>query len=305
MKSDLTSTVPVVYPIDQQPLAFTVEGPQVRQTDDGLRFYTWKGEEYPSVTTVRRIAGIPFPLHQWALSKVIDRAVSGEAGLHDPLDPDTKKWLRRAATDDRDKAADRGKRLHFAVESGIEADEDIAALAAQQKAFLDRVDADVLISEAQVWSPTFGYAGTLDAIADITVNGRRVRAILDWKTGKRVYVEHALQLAAYSGADFIGANDVINKAATKLLGEVSRLAVVHLSDTAWELVDFAPTPQLWDAWLGLLDFAKFIHAHPHVSTLIRGENSLSSVDDIIVGPGEPAIRDAMVAPSFRGGNPFK
>jgi len=40
-------------------------GPRNARTDQsGLRFYTWQGVEYPSVTTIRRMAGLSFPLHQ-------------------------------------------------------------------------------------------------------------------------------------------------------------------------------------------------------------------------------------------------
>ena len=51
----------------------------------------------------------------------------------------------------------------------------------------------------KVYSRTFGFAGTLDAIC--TIAGRR--GLLDIKTGRSgVYPEVALQLAAYAHADF-------------------------------------------------------------------------------------------------------
>ena len=38
-------------------------GPKNARTDPntGLRFYTWQGVEYPSVTTIRRMAGTQLP----------------------------------------------------------------------------------------------------------------------------------------------------------------------------------------------------------------------------------------------------
>lgn len=294
----------------QPDLEFTVEGPRNVRTDpeSGLRFYTWKGIEYPSVTTVRRMAGLPFALHQWALTKVIDRVVNEHTELHAKLGSDiaeARKWMRAASTEERDRAGDRGKRLHFAVENDLPPDADVEKLYARQKDFLAATDADILLSERQVWSPTWGYAGTIDAVGDITVRGKRVRAALDWKTGKNVYIEHALQLAAYVGTDFIGETDVIDPAATKILRGVSRLCVVHLSDDGWELVDFEPTPTLWDAWLGLLDFATFVHRHADIATIVRAENSLSSRNNPNTRfSDEPVVIEAMLKPSRRGAGPM-
>lgn len=292
------------------PLEFTVEGPRNARTDPetGLRFYTWKGIDYPSVTTVRRMAGLPFGLHQWALTKVINRVVDQHTELDQRLGSDivaAKKWLRAASTEERDRAGDRGKRLHFSVESGVPPDADIEKLYDQQQKFLTAVDADILLNERQIWSPTWGYAGTIDAIGDITVRGKRVRAALDWKTGKNVYIEHALQLAAYVGGDFVGEDDTVDPAASKLLHSVARLCVVHLSDDGWELVDFEPTPTLWDAWLGLLDFAAFVHTHADIATIVRAENSLSSKTNPNTRfSDEPVVIEAMLKPSRRGAGPL-
>jgi len=51
--------------------------------------------------------------------------------------------------------------------------------------------------EQQIWSAIHGYAGTLDLLASITVNGERCTAVLDWKSGKAIYPEALLQNAAY------------------------------------------------------------------------------------------------------------
>ncbi len=61
-----------------EPLVITIQsGPRNARTDEsGLRFYTWQGRELPSVTTVRRMAGVPHRLHQWAISQVVKRATA-------------------------------------------------------------------------------------------------------------------------------------------------------------------------------------------------------------------------------------
>lgn len=50
--------------------------------------------------------------------------------------------------------------------------------------------------EQPVWHPGMGYAGTIDLIAE----GPQGLEILDWKTGKGIYEQYHLQVAAYAHA---------------------------------------------------------------------------------------------------------
>lgn len=50
--------------------------------------------------------------------------------------------------------------------------------------------------EQVIWSKTYGYAGTLDLLAEV----EGVLTVIDWKTGKAVYGEAHLQNAAYRQA---------------------------------------------------------------------------------------------------------
>jgi hypothetical protein len=62
--------------------------------------------------------------------------------------------------------------------------------------FLDDRHIKVLQAEQPRWSPTYGFVGTGDLIAEI--DGKL--SVLDWKTGKRLYSTVFLQLAAYQQA---------------------------------------------------------------------------------------------------------
>jgi hypothetical protein len=57
--------------------------------------------------------------------------------------------------------------------------------------------------EATVFNLTYKYAGTFDALCQLTDD---TYAIVDWKTGG-IYEEASLQLAAYAHAEFIGRPD--------------------------------------------------------------------------------------------------
>ena len=256
--------------------SIVIEGPQNARTDPdtGLRFYNWMGTEYPSVTTIRRLAGLPFGLHNWAVNKVIDRAITNYGALGALVaegdDKATKKWMREAATEERDLAADKGNRVHFAAATGKQPDEvedDIKAKVAQYEDFLAVTRADIIWNERQVWHLTAGYAGTADLLADLTVNGVRARYLLDLKTGKGLYLDHALQLMAYGGAEFVGENDTIDDYATTALHSATRMGIVHLTDVGWALHAVRPTPTLWEALIGLLAYARFVKDTPDVSAL--------------------------------------
>lgn len=76
--------------------------------------------------------------------------------------------------------------------------------------------------EATVWSHRFGYAGTVDAIARFK-DGRRV--LVDYKTGKDVYAEAALQLAGLRFADVI-----VTTEGEFPLGDFDATGLLHLPD---------------------------------------------------------------------------
>jgi hypothetical protein len=63
-------------------------------------------------------------------------------------------------------------------------------------AFIAEHDIKVVQVEQPRWSPTYGYIGTGDLIAEI--DGKL--SALDWKNGKRLYPTVFLQLAAYQQA---------------------------------------------------------------------------------------------------------
>lgn len=73
-----------------------------------------------------------------------------------------------------------------------------AAMACQD--WMKAVNLSVSLVENVVFSKRHGYAGTLDLAGDVDVEGGRVTAIVDFKTGKAIYREAHLQVAAYGFA---------------------------------------------------------------------------------------------------------
>lgn len=58
----------------------------------------------------------------------------------------------------------------------------------------------VIKHETSIWSEKYGFAGTMDFHGTIELKGKRVRILLDWKTGSAIYDDHKLQTAAYAHA---------------------------------------------------------------------------------------------------------
>ena len=141
-------------------------------------------------------------------------------------------WNARWAM--KDKAAKLGSTIHEAIEAYI-LDKpvpawplDVAPYLDQAIRFLREFEVLVEMTEASVFHREQKYAGTLDMIAEIAGQ----RWLVDFKTGKGVYPETALQMSAYANAQFIGKPDRSEHPMPK----IDRAAVVHLQPDGFSFV---------------------------------------------------------------------
>ena len=219
--------------------------------------YEIDGEYYRRVTTFLR--GIPKNwLGNWAAKSVAEFAVEHRESWGELPKTDAVKLLKGAPWSKRDDAGDRGTAVHETVEAivrgqpipdNLTEDELDCAIAAE--AFLKERGSTVLASELTVFSPTYGYAGTLD-LWDIDKDG--LFWILDYKTSAGVYAEHAIQQAAYRNAEYavINKREVPGKA-EKWTGKVipwgpekgERLGIVHVRADGATLYPIRYTDRLW------------------------------------------------------------
>lgn len=141
--------------------------------------------------------------------------------------------------------------------------DDIVPRLRQYLHWLQASGAEILVSEGQVWNLTLGYAGSFDILCRFP-NGEVW--IVDLKTGDESYSDYVLQQMAYLMAEFVGADDVVDETATALLKQVAGVAILHLHEDSWEFLRIDADREAWDAFKGLLVYAKWTNAHATAET---------------------------------------
>lgn len=182
--------------------------PPIRRLDaNGRRTYVVPGVgDLVSVTTFLQAVPKPF-LVGWAARK--ERELVIEAAVR--LGTVTRATLTAALPaslaheTELDVAGELGSEAHALIEWWLRgeigprptarAGAEIAFRAARRWA--ESVHLEPIFCEQEVWSSEWGFAGTMDVFAWLTYQGKRRRALVDWKTSKRYYPEHGLQNAAY------------------------------------------------------------------------------------------------------------
>lgn len=177
-----------------------------------------------SVTTLAKLAlGTSDPLVNWAVGTAAEYAIDN-ADIIGPLAQRDRaaavKLIRDARWTSSGKAAARGTDVHKAAEALAlgqtpDVEDHVLPYVDQYRRFLDQHAPTFLMSEAPVYSPTYGYAGTCDGIMEL--GGKRV--VFDLKTtahgpdavtesgnpkARPPFPEVALQLVAYRRAELVG-----------------------------------------------------------------------------------------------------
>jgi hypothetical protein len=193
-------------------LKLMAAGKRLRRLQVGRdRVYVLDGHDGHLISVSTALQAVAKPaLIGWARETALQavRQLLLEGAEEEPVllrDPETVDGLisraRAAALARRDEAAALGTALHQLIEEHIWGREPVVPpeLAHAYAAYLEweqETDMVVLLSELPVYSLEHRYAGTVDAI------GLREGSLvaLDWKSTGGIYIEHALQVAAYAQA---------------------------------------------------------------------------------------------------------
>lgn len=193
-----------------------------RYTRDGTRFYyTDEGNEYPSVTSILSVLDKP-ALRNWIANTEREMVITAAANLYEDLPTTGQKMSRagylatiknrigqtKAYQKELAAAQEVGSAVHALIEWNIrkelgqivgpqpEVSNKILHAFAAYEDWRARVKFKPLAIEQTVWSDIHAYAGTMDLWAE--VDGEE--CVLDFKTGKAVYKEAKVQIAAYAFA---------------------------------------------------------------------------------------------------------
>lgn len=222
--------------------------PKAARTVNRGRIYTINGQSLWSVTTIMS-NGLPKPaIAGWQAKTIAEYAVANHRELsarlqavkltRDPAgkliglisDPDAVQaavdWLKGSPWRESERKMDLGSAVHAEAEA-VQLDTprpeprpDVAPFIDSFRHFLDDLVPEIEMTEATVFNLRESYAGTLDAV--MTIGGRRL--LIDFKTGKAIYPDVALQLAAYAHAESV----LLDDGRTVPMLQVDGAAALHL-----------------------------------------------------------------------------
>lgn len=154
-------------------------------------------------------------------------------------------------------AAVRGTKVHKLAErltrneEGIDFPEELRGHYESIVKFLRDWKVRPLLIEHVVGSYQWGYAGTFDLVAEVG-DGRRI--LFDYKTGRSVWPETALQLAAYRYADAYVAPDG-TEIPMREVG-ITEAKAVHVRADGYDVYPLATDGSVFKAFLHVLQVAK-------------------------------------------------
>lgn len=250
------------------------------------------GDHLISVTNALSVGCAKPALVPWAAKIVAEEAIEQLPVLTHRLrteDPETvRKDLSRSVTVARDKAADLGSRVHALAEAHVlgvqlpyeDGDEDCEPFTEQLLKFFADFDVDfqrdVEATELTVANPGLGYAGTLDLLVRLPLDGfipgmatkrvddpaKRGLWLIDYKSSTTraatsVYGEYALQLTALRHAREAWTPDGDVVAMPK---GIVGTAVLNLRQRTYELIPLPSGNAEWAAFQGCLAIAKWMHS---------------------------------------------
>jgi hypothetical protein len=218
--------------------------------------YRIDGAKAIGVTTALNALAKP-ALIDWAARITTAYAVDNWEALTAKPPSERINEIGAARWNSQKEAAERGTRIHALGEKlahGVEVDvPDLLRGPVEAYArFLDEWKFETEATEAPCCNVKYQYAGTLDSVGVLGLTGERV--LLDLKTGKGVYDETALQLAAYRYCDLWQPSGPDSETDQP---PVDAVYVAHILPDAVRLLPVEAGPDQWRIFL----YALYISRH--------------------------------------------
>ena len=222
--------------------------------------YTYEGVTYPGVTSILGVLDKSGPLMAWAARQTAEAAVlmQRDDAFRTLLDTVGNEGAIRALTDrsrwQRDEAANLGTEVHGLADlvvRGVPTPPMAEGIRTRVLAYADwwqRSGWTLRLSEAMVVNTEWGYGGTFDLLAK-DAEGRTVCA--DVKTGRGVYREAVLQVAAYGA--FAGTLVQFSDGKVYPMPKVDRFVILHVTLDGVREVELAVGQKEMAAFCACLD----------------------------------------------------
>jgi hypothetical protein len=237
-----------------------------------------------SVTTLLKLGlGTSDALVNWNVrttaETAFDKIKTLQAFVEDGERDGAVKWLMDSRWKRSGRAAARGTDVHKAAEllalgKAPEVEDHILPFVEQYTRCLDEHSPEFLMSEAVVYAPRFGYAGTCDGV--MRLDGQVV--VFDIKTTEHApdsgrsrppYAEVALQLCAYRRAELVGVLSEQRYAAGKryyvfdpsaqheLMPATQGAVCIVVSPYDYMVVPVRTDEAVWTAWRHVMEAARW------------------------------------------------
>lgn len=217
--------------------------------------YQIDGQKVPGVTAVIDVLDKP-ALRNWYAEQAAKRAVDEWDRLQTMSVSERLEFIRYGARDKVQAAALRGTQIHdlgdkLARGEDVDVpDEHVGPVEAYAR-FLDKWAIETIASETPCANLTAGYAGTTDLWCRIGVRDNAV-ALIDVKTGRGIYDEVGLQLAAYRFTEVIQPE----KGVEIPTPTVDLVYVAHVLPDDVRMVPVRATPAVFRSFLYALEVYK-------------------------------------------------
>ena len=219
--------------------------------------YTLDGRPVKSVTTLLAVLAKP-ALVAWAANSAADYAIDMWDDLALKTPSERRALIAGAHRRKKDRAAARGTQIHAWADALINGqpvevpDEHLTVV----MAFADWWQASGFVAvhaEAAVYAEEddllgCAYAGRFDMLAE---HPRYGVTLIDWKTGRGVYSEYAVQVAAYAAADMIQVEDPDHVGPVdQAMPHCDTLAVAHIQPdgTTLHVLDRQQQQLAYERW---------------------------------------------------------
>ena len=211
-----------------------------------------------SVTTAIDVLSKP-QLVGWATRETAAAAVRNLDAVRKLAEKDgpaaAEAWLRTMPGRLKDSSANLGTRIHEMADAlghgqSVEVTEAERARVEQYVRWMEETYPEYVGIEQQVVNLSEGYGGTADLF--VAIDG--TLWLLDIKTGRGLYPEMALQLAALNRAEYWGSP---GKAELTPALRAERCGILHLRDDGYRLVETAAGDDEYHAFLACLALKRY------------------------------------------------